>query len=73
MERRGMNRLNSLLFEGEEELINVNFFPASSENLTREQFADAAADMIEAASEAWASGKPSMPPETNVRKTCILG
>lgn len=46
MERRGMDRLNSFLFEGEEELVNVKYFPASSQNLTRERFADAVADMI---------------------------
>jgi len=73
MTERGMEKLHSLLFDGEGELVNVKFFPGNGRGLTRDQLADAGADMISAARDAWKRGVPSNPPRTNVAKTQLLG
>jgi len=73
MSERGMEKLHSLLFDGEGELVNVKFFPGNGRSLTRDQLADAGADMIRAAREAWKNGVPSNPPKTNVEKTTLHG
>lgn len=73
MLENGMNKLHSLLFASEEELVNVKFFPGNGRGITRDQLADAGADMIQAARNAWKSGRPSNPPRTNRGKTLLLG
>lgn len=73
MNERGMEKLQSLLFERKGELINVKFFPGNDRGLTRDQLADAGTDMIEAAFSAWEAGKPSNPPKTEMVKTPLLG
>lgn len=73
MNERGMDKLHSLLFEGEGELVNVKFFPGSGRGLTRDQLAEAGADMIRAAQDAWMNRVPSNPPRTNVEKAQLLG
>lgn len=73
MLENGMSKLHSLLFNSEEELVNVKFFPGNARGITRDQLADAGADMIRAARTAWKSGRPSNPPKTNREKTLLLG
>lgn len=73
MIENGMSKLHSLLFTGEEELVNVKFFPGNGRGLTRDQLAGAGADMIQAARSAWREGKPSNPPRTNTEKTLLMG
>ncbi len=73
MNESGMKKLHTLLFDGEGELVNVKFFPGSGRGLTRDQLADAGADMISAAREAWKNGMPSNPPKTGVEKTPLMG
>ena len=73
MLENGMSKLHSLLFTSEEELVNVKFFPGNGRGLTRDQLADAGADMIQAAHDAWSAGRPSNPPRTNVERTPLLG
>lgn len=73
MSENGMNKLHSLLFKEEGELRNVKFFPGNARGLTRDHLADAGADMIRAARDAWQAGTASNPPKTNVEKTHLLG
>lgn len=75
MSENGMKKLHSLLFEGEGEgeLINVKFFPGNARGLTRDQLADAGADMIRTACDAWRAKIASNPPKTNMAKTKLLG
>ena len=69
----GMERLNALLFDKQRQLVNVKFFPGNSRSLTRDQLANAAADMIGAGLEAVNSGKPNAPPKSNMPKTRVDG
>ena len=73
MSEKGMEKLHSLLFGGEDELVNVKFFPGSGRGVTRDQLADAVADMIQAARDAWEQEIPSNPPKTNMSKAHLLG
>ncbi len=73
MRENGMDKLHSLLFNGEGGLKNVKFFPGTGRGITRDQLADAGADMIEAARSAWNGGSPSNPPRTNIERTQLLG
>lgn len=73
MLENGMSKLHSLLFTSDEELVNVKFFPGNGRGLTRDQLADAGADMIQAARSAWQNGLPSNPPRTNAAKAPLLG
>lgn len=73
MSENGMEKLHSLLFKGEGELKNVKFFPGNERGLTRDQLADAGAEMIRAACDAWSAGVASNPPRTNMAKTKLLG
>lgn len=72
MNERGMDKLHSLLFSGEGELINVKFFPGNGRGLTRDQLANAGADMIHSAQEAWEEGIASNPPRTNAAKSQLF-
>lgn len=73
MNERGMDKLHSLLFGGEGELVNVKFFPGNARGLTRDQLAEAGADMIRTACDAWSNGIPSNPPQTNIAKRQLVG
>lgn len=73
MRENGMTKLHSLLFTGEEKLVNVKFFPGDGRGLTCDDLADAGADMISAARKAFHSGLPSNPPRTLREKTPLLG
>ncbi|MEZ5752287.1 MAG: hypothetical protein R3D60_10080 [Paracoccaceae bacterium] len=68
-----MDKLDSLLFNGEGELVNVKFFPGNGRDLTRDKLADAGAEMIRSAKEAWKDGIPSNPPRTNAVKRMLMG
>jgi hypothetical protein len=62
------DRLFTLLFDGERELVNVKFCPGSRDNLTVGQLFAAAADALE---QALAPGVVSRPPRTG-RKPKLL-
>lgn len=72
MNERGMDKLHSLLFRGEGELVNVKFFPGRGLCLTRDELAHAGADMIRSAQDAWKNGTKSNPPRTNIAKTKLV-
>jgi hypothetical protein len=73
MTQTGRDRLNSLLFQGEGELVNVKFFPGNARGLTVETLSGAAADMISAAQDAWRRGVPSAPPTTGMARRQLMG
>jgi hypothetical protein len=69
----GKERLHSLLFGGEGELVNVKFFPGNGRGLTLDKLSGAAADMIQTAQSAWRDQVPSNPPVTGMEKRNLLG
>lgn len=73
MSERGMKQLHSLLFGGDEELVNVKFFPGNNRSMTRDQLAGTGAEMIQEARDAWSQGKQSNPPKTNMEKAQLMG
>lgn len=73
MNESGKERLHSLLFGREGELVNVKFFPGNARGLTSDALSAAASDMIQAAVEAWQAGKPSAPPVTGIAKAPLMG
>lgn len=58
----GSDKLRSLLFGGDGELVNVKFFPGNAADLTPDVLAGAAARMLSKAREAFDAGEPSTPP-----------
>lgn len=72
MSESGKQKLHSLLFGGEGELVNVKFFPGNAPG-SAEEFSEAAACMISAARDVWRSGTPSKPPVTGMQKRQLMG
>ena len=70
---KGKERLRSLLFVEGRDLGNVKFFPGTAKDLSADQLADAAADALQVALDAWKSGVPSQPPVTGLPKRAIFG
>lgn len=68
----GSDKLRSLLFGGDGELVNVKFFPGKAPG-TVDEFSGAAADMLAAARDAWRRGEPSRPPVTGIAKRQLVG
>lgn len=68
----GKNKLESVLFADEFELVNVKFFAGTSKNLTADQLAEAAATALKEAHEAWMAGVPSQTPETGLTKRTLV-
>jgi hypothetical protein len=58
----GSDKLRSLLFGGDGELVNVKFFPGNAADLTPDMLAGAAARMLTRTREAFEAGEPSSPP-----------
>lgn len=56
----GMDRLLSLLFEGEKELVNIKFVPGTDRGLTGDQMCDAAHDALKAIFAAGVTDNPPM-------------
>ena len=71
MKRKNINKLHSLLYEEKDEL-NFKAFPGTDRNMTREEFADAAARITKPARDAWKQKMPGNPSGTNMRKTDLL-
>lgn len=72
MTESGSDKLRSLLFGGDGELVNVKFFPGKAPG-TVDEFSEAAADMLQAARDAWRRGEPSRPPVTGLTKRQLVG
>ena len=72
MNESGKQKLHSLLFDGESELINVKFFPGNGADFTPDVLSGAAADMLRSARDAFDRGEPSEPPTTGRAKKPIL-
>ena len=70
--KKGMQRLHSVLFDSEEDLVNFKATPGNDRGMTRDQFAEAAADMVRTAREAWARGAASNPPRTGTPGAQLL-
>ena len=68
MSERGMDKLHTLLFSGERELVNIKFFPGSDRGLTADQLAEAAQVAIQAA---LAGNLVDKPPVTGRAKSSI--
>ena len=69
--KKGMQGLHSVLFDSDD-LENVKTTSGHERGLTRDQFAEAAADMVKAARDAWARGTASNPPRTGMPKAHLL-
>ena len=68
MSESGKQKLHSLLFEGDTELVNVKFFPGNGANLTPDSLGKAAEKMLSAAKASWDAGEQSEPPTTGRAK-----
>lgn len=72
MNESGKQKLHSLLFSGEGELVNVKFFPGNAPG-SADEFSEAAACMIAVAQDAWRNDVPSRPPVTGMQKRQLVG
>ena len=68
MSEKGRERLQALLFNGNEDLVNVKLFPGNAAHLTDDVLADAAERMLRCARDAFNAGEPSNPPTTGMVK-----
>jgi hypothetical protein len=68
MTERGVDKLHSLLFGGERELVNIKFFPGSDRGLTADQLAGEAESAISAA---FSEGLKDNPPLSGRAKASL--
>lgn len=69
MAKSGKEKLLSLLFNGERELMNIKFFPGTGRGLTSDQMCDVASGAIESA---LARGPVDNPPMSGRSKSVLL-
>jgi hypothetical protein len=69
MTERGVEKLHTLLFGGERELVNIKFFPGSDRGLTADQLAGAAESAI---SSVLAGDLADNPPLSGVAKASLV-
>ncbi len=73
MNECGKQKLNSLLFGGDNRLVNLKLFPGTGGELSAGSLGEAAADALRKAMAAWESGTPSRGPSTGLEKRALLG
>lgn len=73
MNESGKQKLHSLLFAGDSELVNVKLFPGTGRELSAESLGAAAAEALGAAMRAWEEGRPSMAPTTQLERRPLMG
>lgn len=73
MNESGKQKLRSLLFDGEKDLVNLKLFPGTGRGLSASALAEAAADALRDASEAWRNNVPSHAPSTGTGKRPLMG
>lgn len=73
MKESGKQKLHSLLFDGESELVNVKLFPGTGRELSAESLGAAAAEALGEAMKAWEQGEPSVAPTTGLERRPLLG
>lgn len=73
MSESGKEKLRSLLFCGDENLVNLKLFPGTDSNLSADSMAESAEEILSAAKSAWANGVPSQPPSTGMDKRPLVG
>ena len=68
MDSQNEDKLQSLIFRPERELVNIKFFPGTDRGLTPKQLSDTAADAIKSALD---GGSQHHPPETGKQKVLL--
>ena len=69
----GKQKLRSLLFDGDKELVNLNLVPGTGEALSADSLGASAAHALSEAMCAWENGVPSQAPSTGLEKRTLMG
>ena len=73
MNGSGKQKLRSLLFGGDKELVNLKLFPGTGKDLSADSLGASAADALSEAMCAWENGVPSRAPSTGLEKRTLMG
>lgn len=73
MNESGKQKLHSLLFNGDQELVNLKLFPGTGRELSAGSLGVAAAEALSEAMDAWENEVPSRAPSTGLNKSTLMG